>query len=129
MRPLVIGAAQKEQIAKLRALAAANVMDPGDMQKAAEKDISAFRKMMVEFSIGLPVGFLVTYCHERQPDPLGVVAHISVTVDRFNRTPHPAAVDMILDAFGMQPINQSVKVWIEEVAPGENAINIVQRLR
>ena len=129
MRALVIGAVQKQQIATLRALAAENVMDPEAMKTAAAKDIAAYRQMMTELSIELPSGFLVTYSHERQPDPsLGVVQHISISVDAPNRTPHPAAVNMILGLFGMQSFDQSLKVWIEDVSKTEKAINVVQRL-
>jgi hypothetical protein len=129
MRALVIGATQRAQIATLRALAADNVMDPEAMKTAAAKDIAAYRQMMTELSIELPDGFLVTYSHERQPDPtLGVVRHISISVERPNRTPHPAAVNMILAEFGMQPFDQSLGVWIEDVTATEKAINVVQRL-
>lgn len=126
MRALVVGAVQKEQIARLRALAAENVMDPEAMKTAAAKDIAAYRQMMTELSIELPSGFLVTYSHERQP--LGVVHHISISVDAPNRAPHPAAVNMILGYFGMQPFDQSLRVWIEDVSRTEKAINVVQRL-
>jgi hypothetical protein len=129
MRPLVIGAVQREQIAALRALAADNVMDPEAMKTAAAKDVAAYRQMMTELSIELPSGYLVTYSHERQPDPaIGLVQHISVSVDAPNRGPHPAAMNMILAAFGMQTIEQSLKVWIEDVSRTEKAINVVQRL-
>jgi len=127
MRPLVIGAAQKEQIAKLRALAAENVMHPEAMKTAAAKDIAAYRQMMVELSIELPTGYLVTYSHEDQPSA-GLYAHISISVEAPNKMPHPAAVDMILEAFGMQRLHQSAKAWIEDVTPTEKAINALQRV-
>jgi hypothetical protein len=126
MRPLVIGAVQKEQIAKLRALAAANAMDPVAMDAAAKKDINAYRDMMADLSIELPVGFLVTYTHQLQQ--IGSIQHISISVEAPNRTPHPAAVNMILEAFGMKSFDQSLKVWIEDVTPTEKAINVVQWL-
>jgi hypothetical protein len=128
MRALVIGETEKAKIAELRQTAAANVMDAAAMRTASGKDIRAYRQMMEELSIELPRGFLVTYSHDRHPDPYGVVRHISVSVDRANRVPHPAAVDMILEAFGMQPIGESVSVWIEDVGKREKAINVVQRL-
>jgi hypothetical protein len=127
MRPLVIGAVQKQQIATLRALAAENVMDTEAMKTAAAKDIAAYRQMMTDLSVELPVGFLVTYSHERC-EPFGVMQHISITVDAPNRSPHPAAVNMILAEFGMQPFDQSLSVWIEHVSKTEKAINVVQRL-
>ena len=126
MRPLIIGAQQKAEIAALRALAADNIMDALAMDAAAAKDINAYRAMMADMSIELPHGFLVTYTLQRQP--IGAVQHISISVEAPNRMPHPAAVNMILDAFGMQSFDQSLKVWIEDVTPTEKAINVVQWL-
>lgn len=123
-----MGAVQQVQIDALRKLAAENVMDPEAMKTAIAKDIKAYRQMMAELSIELPNGFLVTYSHERHPDPYGAVRHISISVDAPNRAPHPAAVDMILEAFGMQPIDQSLSIWVEDVSKTEKAINVVQRL-
>jgi hypothetical protein len=127
MRALIIGAAQKAGIAKLRAMAAENVLDTEAMKTAAAADIAAYRQMMVELSIELPAGYLVTYSHERNP-LAGVIQHISVSVDAPNRAPHPAAVNMILEAFGMLSVDQSLSVWIEDVSRTEKAINVVQRL-
>lgn len=127
MRPLIIGAQQKVEIAALRQLAAENVMDTEAMKTASVKDIAAYRQMMTELSIELPKGFLVTYSHERVPE-LGVCQHISISVEAPNRAPHPAAVNMILDAFGMQSIDLSVSVWMEDVSRTEKAINVVQKL-
>ena len=127
MRALIIGAMQKEQIAALCALAVENVMDAEAMKTAAARDITAYREMMANLSIELPTGYLITYSHERHPQ-IGVVQHISMSVEAPNRTPHPAAVNMILEAFGMQSIDQSLSVWIEDVSKTEKAINVVQRL-
>jgi len=128
MRPLIIGSAQKAQIAELREKAEGNIMDTEAMKTAAAADIDRFRQSMVDQSIELPSGYLVTYSLERQPDPqLGVVQHVSISVDAPNRAPHPAAVNMILAAFGMATIDQSLSVWIEDVSRTEKAINVVQR--
>jgi hypothetical protein len=126
-RALIIGEVQKQAIAKLIALAAANVMDPAAMNNAAEKDMAAYRQMMRTLSVELPVGYIVTYSHERQP--FGLARHLSVSLDQPNKMPHPAALDMILDAFRMLPHDQSVRLWIEDVSATIKAINVVQPCR
>ena len=124
MRALVIGQTERARIAELRTLAAANPIDPLTAQAAAEKDMAAFRDFMGNMAVELPVGYHVAYSHERQP--IGVCHHISISVDRAGKVPHPAAVEMILGEFGMAPMGQSVCLWIEDVGPTIKAINIVQ---
>lgn len=33
---------------------------------------------------------------------------------------------MILEAFGMRPLDESDGVWLEDISPGEKAVNVVQ---
>jgi hypothetical protein len=54
---------------------------------------------------------------------------MSVSVDRPGKMPSAAAVDMILLAFGMQPVRQSEGLWIEDINATTKAINIVQLVR
>jgi hypothetical protein len=126
MRALIIGAEQRSAIAALVALAEANVTDVADAKAAAERDIDAYRAWMRQCSIELPRGYMVTYTHERQS--FGVVRHISVSVDDRAVMPHPEAIEMILDEFGMTPLKQSLRIWIEEFDFEHRAVNIVQHL-
>ena len=129
MRALIIGAEEKAAIAELKARAAENVLDVAAVEEQAKRDIAAFRAGMLRQSIPLPLGFVVTYTHERQPDPmLGVIQHISVSVDTPNKYPSVEAVEMILDAFGMAPLKQSLKIWPEEIEPDHGAVNVAQFL-
>lgn len=132
VRPLVIGPEEKARIEALKERAAARVRDAkADLEAAPE----AVRQSNFEVAtIALPVGFQVTYTHERQP--VGLCQHLSVSVDKRGKTPHPAAVDMILEAFGMKPLNLGAfgrqvrprhsAVWLEEFEPGMTAVNVVQ---
>jgi hypothetical protein len=127
-RVLLIGPDERAAIALLKAHAATRIFDVKAVTEAAG-DMPAFRVMMRRFSLPLPHGYVVTYTHERQPDPrLGVIQHISVSVDAPGKYPSTEAVEMILAAFGMAPIKDSLKVWPEDVEPGVGAVNIVQRL-
>jgi hypothetical protein len=128
MAALLIGEPERQKIAELIAVAAAGVMSPQRALDAANEDLAGYRDMMGRMlSIELPVGYYVTYSHERQPS--GLCHHISVSVDRPGKMPSVEAVNMILEAFGMQPVLKAVpgkRVWIEDVEPGQKAINIVQ---
>lgn len=131
MRALVIGEAQKQQIAELKAVAAANPMDAVRSKQTADKDMDAYRDMMRTLSIDLPVGYHVTYTHEVQPEaptPSKLCHHISISVDRPNKMPSVQSVEMILEEFGLRPMQQSHGVWIENIDRWFKAINIVQLL-
>lgn len=126
MRALILGEAEQKCINELIAFAAANVLDAKVMAHMPAEAIPAFRDMMNLMTIVLPVGYSVTYSLERQPP--GILRHISIAVEKINKTPNPAAVDMILQAFGMQPFAASLSVWVEDLDGGFKAVNVVQPL-
>lgn len=129
MSALVIGEAQRRQIAELRAFAAANPMDAMASDMIAQTDIDAYRDMMETLSIDLPVGFHVTYTHERQPNaptPTKLCHHISISVEQPKKMPLPEAVEMILLEFGMKPMREATGVWLEDIDRVTAAVNIVQ---
>jgi hypothetical protein len=125
---LIIGEAEREQIAELKAVAAATPRDVHGVQAAADQNMPAFRDEAHTMTVSLPVGFAVTYTQEVQPNapPPGLCHHISVSVSTPYRVPNPAAVEMILEEFGMRPIAESHGVWIEDISPGEKAVNVIQ---
>ena len=129
MTALIIGDNERQQIAELKAVAAANPMDARSILDVAKRDLAAFRDMMQTLSVKLPVGYSVCYSQEVQPEaptPTKLAHHISISVDRSGKLPSPEAVEMILEAFGLQPLKQSHGVWFEDIAPGERAVNVVQ---
>lgn len=130
MRPLVIGEDEQKQIDELRAFAAATPRDAVASKAAADQNMAAFRDEAHTMTIHLPVGYAVTYTQEVQPKapPPGLCHHLSVSVDTPHRMPNPAAVEMILELFRMRPLGESDGVWIEDIGPGEKAINVVQLL-
>lgn len=128
MPALIIGPEELAQIAELKAVAAANPLDVHGMMGAAEGDMEAFRDAMQTETVFLPIGFAVTYTQEIQPNapPPGICHHISISVDRPDHLPSEAAVEMILEAFGMGPLEASNGVWVEDISPGERAVNVIQ---
>jgi hypothetical protein len=124
MPVLMIDDATAARITELRAFAAATVIDPRHAVVAAERDVTAYRDMMAMHSLEIPIGYIVSYTHENQP--VGLCHHISISVTRPGKMPHPEAVQAILGAFGMRPFEQSEHIAIEDVAPETKAINLIQ---
>jgi hypothetical protein len=125
---LMIGEAERKQIAELKAFAAATPRDALASKAAADQNIAAFRDEARTMAVHLPVGFAVVYTQEVQPNapPPGLCHHISISVDTPYRVPHPAAVEMILEEFGMRPIAESDHLYWEDISPGEKAVNVLQ---
>jgi len=127
MPALIIGEAQRQQIAELKAVAAANPQDPVSAAAAAARNMRAYRDMMATLSVELPVGYDISYSHEKQPTA-GLCHHISISVRRAKKMPGTEAVAMILEAFGMRPMEKSDGLWIEDINPVTKALNIVQTI-
>lgn len=125
MANLIIGAPEREQIAKLKEFAAANLQDVVKNMKWAEKDLEAYLESRKQFTIVLPDGFIVVYTHEMQP-AFRPFWHLSVGVRAVGRLPNQPAVEMILQEFGMRPLGMSDHVWLEDVGKGEKAVNVLQ---
>ena len=130
MTALVIGAEQRADIARLRVLAADNVIDASTVAALKEGHPAAFNRHMAAHSTALPFGYVVCFTHELQPKapPPGLCAHISISVIHDNMLPSPAAVDVILQEFGMPPRRDCAAAWIEDVAAGTRAVNLVALL-
>jgi hypothetical protein len=118
----MIGQAQRAAIAELKTVAAAKPFDARAAIDAARQHRAAYHDMMNTMSIVLPIGYHVTYSHEIQPT--GLMQHISISVER--GLPAPEAVNIILDNFGMRPARESEDIWLESLADGIKAVNILQ---
>jgi hypothetical protein len=132
MRTLIIGAEEKTAIARVIEFARANPIDARTAMAEAARDEAAWRDKMMRYAVKIPIGFRVCYSHEIQPK--GIFRHISISVDRPKKMPSEHAVALICDEFGIGDIlamrdgalpNVVLKVWIEDVSPGEKAINIL----
>jgi hypothetical protein len=131
MPALIIGDEQRAMIGSLRARMAANPIDPAEAMAQAKADPAAYRRRMGAFTIELPVGYVVTYSVERQPEapPPGLCAHISISVTRARLMPSIEAVDMILAEFGMAAVQSGKsKIWVETIDERTKAVNVIQLL-
>jgi hypothetical protein len=127
MTGLLIGPEERAKIAELWAFAEANPLEPLRVIELAADNMDKVRDVFDMYSIELPVGFHVTYSQEHQP--CGLCHHLSVSIDRTDKMPHPESVEMILREFEMQPIAESINLWIEYVDDETKAVNIVQLVR
>lgn len=124
MAVLVIGDEERRKFVDVRVLAEANVIDVTSLHRlASPDDLAAFRWMMQSLSVEIPIGYRVTYSHEKQS--FGIVKHISISVDRPRVAPATEAIELILSEFGMNPLRKSYGIWPEEVDECI-AINIIQ---
>jgi hypothetical protein len=73
----------------------------------------------------LPIGHRLAISYEEQP--AGLCLHLSMSIDKPNRVPRPEALDMVMQACGLD--RQPDRTWVEEFTidgePGGIAINIL----
>lgn len=73
--------------------------------------------------VDIPVGYRAAFSFENQP--VGLVRHLSVSVDRPGFMPSVAAFYAIAEAFGFRHDARG-QTWLEEFAPGHHAVNLLQ---
>lgn len=133
MAVLMIGATEREKIAKIVAYARAHpvplavirdgIMDDTHVLELKDRKPDTVVRPASQH-IMLPGGFHAAFSIEEQP--FGFCTHLSISVEGRAKTgmmPSPQAVQMIAKEFGVSfPPD---KGWIEEFAPGEYAVNLV----
>lgn len=77
---------------------------------------------------GAPWPFFVTFSIENG-HPAGTCRHMSMSIMRDGRVPHPAGVWMVAEEMGFSGGLEACRVWIEDLSDGGKAINIVQPIR
>lgn len=128
--PLLITPAVEAQLRALKDLAEAFPRSINDIATAMETDAgrSEHRDNMTLQSVVIPGPwpFYVTYSVETG-HPIGAVRHMSMSVKRDERIPHPIAVWMIAAYLGFTgDLCSCEKVWMEDLSDGGKAINLVQ---
>lgn len=134
-RPLIIDAKVRAEIATALQRAEANpisaeLLAAGAVEPTTEVLSLADRKPGFERpeseSVIIPVGYRAAISVEEQP--FGLARHLSVSVERVGMTPHPNALEMIADEFGM-PKSAWITLWLEEFEPGHHAVNVLTRVQ
>ena len=63
-----------------------------------------------------------------EEQPIGLLRHISVSIKKKGKTPHPIAMEMIAKEFGFSgvPPTRPGRIWFEEFKPGHHAVNVAE---
>jgi hypothetical protein len=127
--PLILTADVTRRLHRLRVFAAKRPVDVLALQEALKTDEGsrAHGKKMTAQSIAIPGPwpFFVTLSLE-VGHPCGTCRHMSMSVVRDGRVPHPAAVWMVARELGFSGELQSCNVWPEQLSDGGTAINVAQ---
>ena len=97
MRPLIIGDDERKKIRRLIDYAHKHIFDMKKMKKLTKGNIRPAGERK-EFVIFLPIGFRIVYSLEEHP--MGLMKHLSISVEAAGRYPSIEAVIMILKEFG-----------------------------
>lgn len=148
MSVLLIGATEQKQIKRLIAYATANPVRWDTIKDVAIGDfkptLSLSDRTQKPGVVRPPSAHVilgnvrVAYSHEEQP--AGMFRHISASVRRPGKHPHPMVMAVICEAFGfsqatckwlrdLDPPNNIVgRIWLEEFDPGHHAVNVIERI-
>lgn len=128
--PLIIGPEVEAELQRVRELAATRPVDVLTLMAKlqTEDGIAAHRQQMGEQTVVISGSFefLVTFSIENQP--VGPCRHMSMSIRRDGRIPHPAALLMVAPLLGFAGDFHDWSVWAEELSDGGTAVNIVQPL-
>ena len=127
--PLLLSAEVYSAFEALRQKAARKPVDMPSLMRAikTQQGERRHRKQMQAQTVPIPGPwpFFVTFSIETG-HPAGTCRHMSMSVKRDGRVPHPAALWMVAEAFGFSGGLESCTVWPEKLSDGGAAINLVQ---
>lgn len=131
MPALILGLAERAQLADLTARAAASPTPYAMMRSLAQASpahAEEIRELNRALTVEVPDGFTVTLTHEEhKPDVL--CRHVSIGVRTTpGRGPAPGAVEMLMDALGFVNRLGRLPTWTETLADGTFAVNLVEPL-
>jgi hypothetical protein len=127
--PLIMTAEVRVKLARLRAFAATrpvDVLELAEAIKSAQGD-RAYRKAMTAQTVVIPGPwpFYVTFSIETG-QPCGTCRHMSMSIRREDRVPHPAAVAIVAVELGFAGGIEDCAIWMENLSDGGVAINVAQ---
>lgn len=123
MRPLIIGAVEKEAIKNLVDYAEKNPFSMDDLLDTLNKEMKPAGDMD-RYSISLPVGYRVVYTIEHQP--AGKVRHLSVSVDKPGNLPNPESLELIMHELGFNGLLYQCNVSMEQIGRQHQAVNVLE---
>lgn len=114
--------AQPVSLEKLEALA----IEPSKEGVLSLEDKGGKHERTEAVRLLIPMGYLCSISFEQQP--VGLVRHLSVSVERPGFMPNPPVVKEIATLFGFRMIPGDCHSWLEEFDPGHHAINVIERV-
>jgi hypothetical protein len=131
--PLIIGAAERLALLQLRQAAASAPVDIAALMAAMQTPDgkAAHRAHMTAQTVQIPGPwpFFVTLSIETG-HPVGACRHMSMSILRKGRVPHPAAVWLVAEELGFSGGLDACRVWLDDLSDehGGVAINVAQPL-
>lgn len=125
--PLILDDSVREQIRNLCEFAFAQPVSMPELMTRIKTPEGKFAhvQQMTRQTMSIPLAFLVTFSIE-DGHPCGSCRHLSMSVQREGRVPHPAALWIIAQEFGFWGELEKCSVWKENLTGHGDAINIVQ---
>lgn len=125
--PLIVGTLEREALALLRGVAAANPVDMRGLPERLKLPEHKQRHMaqMTAQSVAIPRDFLVTFSVETG-HPCGAARHLSMSVGKVGRLPNEPAVWLIAELLGFVGGLSECLCWVEDLQGHGKAVNVVQ---
>ncbi len=131
--PLILTPDVRANLHRLREFAAKRPVDVVLLLEAIkdpERKREYLKRMTAQtIRIDGPWPFFVTFSIETN-HPAGTCRHMSMSIKRAGRVPHPIAVWMVAEELGFTGALEMCSIWTEELSDGfgGDAINVVQPL-
>lgn len=127
--PLIITPDVQAALHKLRDVAARKPVEMAEVMRLLKTPRGArlHKQQMTAQSIRIPGpwDFFVTFSIENG-HPAGTCRHMSMSIMRDGRVPHPIGVWMVAEDLGFSGGLEACRVWIEDLSDGGKAVNVVQ---
>ncbi len=129
--PLLINTETRLKILEVQQLAQMNLVDMTILRLllSTPEGKQAHMEQMTMQTMHIPTAFMATYSIEIG-HPIGTCRHLSLSVQKEGRIPHPQALLMVAREFGFkaESLNDFIGIWHEDLKGHGQAINVVQKM-
>jgi hypothetical protein len=125
--PLMLGPNERAALDSLRELANTRPVDMTVLVEALKHKAgkAAHMLQMTAQTIDIPLDFMVTFSIETG-HPIGTCRHMSMSVGKKGRVPHPHAIWMVAEVLGFIDELDTCRCWLEDLQGHGQAVNVVQ---
>jgi hypothetical protein len=129
--PLLIGPRDRMMLAELVKTARAHPVEMSEVMRkiATDQGRMDHLRQMSRQTVCIPGvwDFFVTFCIEHG-HKAGTCRHMSMSINRPERTPSPEAMWMVAEILGFTGSLRECGGWLEDIGDGQKAVNVVQPL-